>query len=118
MAQKQWFRHDLQMIEPARLTTQLHKHFSGLVAFSELSESELAQLARQLSSLSEEDAIRRALSASDVCRWRLAAGQTVWDGQISSSEFLNQHANSVVDTWQEDEALIPDHLVLEVLRGA
>ena len=106
-------------MDAARLSTQLHKHFAGLVAFSELSESELSQLARQLSNLcADEGAIRRALIASEVCRWRLAADNTIWDGKVSSSDFLSQHPESIVDTWQEEDALVSDVLVQEVMRAS
>lgn len=106
-------------MDASRLSMKLHKHFAGLIAYSELSESELSLLARQLSNLPlEEDAVRRALIASDVCRWRLAADDKVWDGQLSSSEFLGQHPEGIVDSWQEDVPMIPEHLILEVVRGA
>lgn len=109
---------DDSVMETSRLSTQLHRHFAGLVAVSELSESELGQLARQLANASpDETSVRRALQASEVCRWRLAAGVDIWDGELPSTDFLQLHEDCQVDAWQEEDALISDSLIQEILRA-
>lgn len=109
---------DDSVMETSRLSTQLHRHFAGLVAVSELSESELGQLARQLASAApDETSVRRALQASEVCRWRLAAGVDIWDGEVPSTDFLGRHEDCLVDAWQEEDPLISEALIQEILRA-
>jgi hypothetical protein len=105
-------------MDATRLSSQLHRHYSGLVAYSELTESDLSHLARTLAKLpAEEAALRRTLALSPVTRWRLAAGSKVWTGEQASSEFLSLQHEIAVDSWIDAANQVHPALIEELLRG-
>jgi hypothetical protein len=99
-----------------RLTALLHKHFSGLLEFSDLDESELEHLADALGRLEQPDGrtVQRALELSELTHWRLACGSAVWDSQQPASSFIDFAGQGPIDTWREGAPLIPPCLLTEI----
>ncbi len=102
-----------------RLTALLHQHFSGLLEFSDLDESNLLRLSEALTALEAPDsrAVQRELELSELTFWRLASGDSVWDNQSSATAFLQQVQGLPVDAWREGRALVSQCLVAEIVRA-
>ncbi len=101
-----------------RLAALLHDHFGGLLEFSDIDESELQQMASQLTAITDpcDSLILGVLEQCQLSRWRLGAGFSVWDGQAPSSSFVLAHGGALVDAWIDANPLVSRSLISEILR--
>lgn len=102
----------------SRITAVLADHYRGLIEFSELDETELVQTTLSLCALDQvtEASVAGVLSCSELAQWRMAAGESLWDGSLTSTDFLRQKNHTAVDTWKEGSPQVADRLIAEVLR--
>lgn len=101
----------------SRITSVLAEHYRALIEFSELDEAELVQTSLALCALDDpnKETIASVLSGCELAYWRMAAGESRWDGSIPSFEFLQQKNHTAVDTWKESTPQVAERLIAEVL---